>query len=502
MTSVISTENEATEARPAEKAGESHKPSLSIFVLFKNMVSMVASNMGAMVLGFVISWLMARSLGDRVYGQYVFVLGITNIALAFADLGLAKVITREIAKDRAHAGMMLYTTTVLRLVAYIPTSLFCFALIFLLPELEGLEIVMVGLTITTLFTFLTELLRAPFVSFEKMELDLVTRVSERVLSLAALAALLALGFGLDEIVIALTLTTILGVGIALYYVLRLAPPATWKFDWNFGKMALAAGFPMGVSLLLINFYWRLDVLFLGIIRSKEEVAWFSISYSFILIVVSLSVSAASAFFPIFSRLAKEDKAMQLAVMTDALRYMLVASVGIAGGVFILAEPLILFVYGQEYAPAVSALQVLAFSLIFMLPTQLMFILLVSENKQRWILIANLIGGVLLLIFDPILISLYGIEGASLVNVGIETFQFCFYIYLTTIAIGFVGVRTVVPPLVAGALAFGFFLLSREIETPTILLNLVVTGGVYAVGLLGLGVVRRSDVTRLRTLMGR
>ncbi|MFW5708915.1 MAG: flippase [Chloroflexota bacterium] len=468
----------------------------SISTVARNVASLLASNLGVTFVGFVISWLMARYLGDELYGKYVFALSVAMLMLSVADLGLQKVATREMAKTPDQSGTLLFTAFVLRSLGYIVMGTVFLTVAPRLSEMEGLQSITILVVVIVTALGLTDVLNSVFIAHERMEFDLLTRVSERVLAVSLVATIIFMGGDLQAIAAVLAVAGAAGVLIAFFNLRRFISVQDLRFSLPTARSLLRNGAPMGLSLLVFAFYSRFDVLLLGMLRSSAEVAWFSIAYTLVLTVSTLATAGSQAFFPVFARLLYQDREQGLSLLKTTLRFGLVTSVVAGGGLFVIAYPLITIVYGAEYQPAGDALSIMAFSLVFMLPTQLMFVLLLSDNRQTWVLYINLTGALLLLFINPILISSMGVEGAALTNVMIEAFVFTLYIFLVRSTLGWVGLDTIVMPLLAGIIGFGLYVLLPF--TPVV--NLIAGTIAFIAALFLLKIIRRSDIVMLREMI--
>ncbi|MFN8377225.1 MAG: flippase [Anaerolineae bacterium] len=417
-----------------------------------NLGNSVISLIGAMGLGFIVSWLLARSMGDTVYGQYVFLLGIAGILTSFADLGLSQVMIREVARDRANAGRHAVSLISIRMIAngfVLVASLF---LVQLDEAQRSHEVLALVVIVTMMITLLSDLIRSAFNGFERLELDLVTRIGERLITLIFIVLLVAGGITLDLAVAGMFAGAVIGLIITVITVLRWTPIHPLQFRRHELPIVLKAGLPIGLSIMVVSFYSRYDVLVLGVLRTSSEVAWFSVAYSLILVLVSLSFAASNTLFPVLSRLAHTGNMTEHAALFRLmLRYTLVGGLWAAGITFVMAVPFINLLYGPTYSPSAIALEILSIALIFIFPTHLMINMLFSLGRQKSVLASHVLSGIMLLFMDPILISLWGIQGAAVSNVIIEATIFCLMLVLITRSSGRVAAGTFLRPFAAAGI---------------------------------------------------
>lgn len=498
MTHITESQPE-TAAEQGSEIVEGIQPALfSVRSILKNILSLLFSLMGATLLSFVTSWLLATQLGETTYGLYIFMLGVPGVVMSFADLGLGKVVTREMAKTPAKANTYLFTATILRLAAYLILSVITAIAILSLTTLRGYELLTLVVTFTIVVNGLSDLLRSAFVSFERTEFDLLTRVAERALSLFFVLGAALIGISLSSAIFALVAGAVAGILITFFAVLRFMPRNETKFDLPTGKSFLRAGIPMGASVLIISFYARYDVLILGLLRGTAEVARFSIAYSLLLVLSSLSFSVFSALFPVFSRLSQVHRAEQKKLFVHALHYIFVLSIPLAGSIIIAGKAIVLLIYGESYGSSGEILQLLGVALVFMFPSHVMLTVLYAENRQSWVLGSHLLSAALLLIADPILITLTGVYGAALSNILVELVIFCVCLRLTTITLGTFSMGIITRPLAAGTVALVFYAFVPAPNPINLVLTVVVLlGAMTAFKAISLAEIKRLNYYLIR-----
>jgi len=471
----------------------------SVITTLKNMMSSIISLIGATGVAFIVSWLLARQLGEAQYGEYVFMLSIAGLIMGFADLGQAKVLTREVAKNRDDAGKYLMTTLVVRFVALVVLTIVGIGVIFATEQLaETRELAVIVLLMAALMGS-SDMIRALFNAFERMEFDLITRITEHGTTLAIIVViLLTLGLTLDNAVVGLFIGATIGFLVTLTFALwRFVPLTNLQFDGAVARYSLRAGLSMGLSVFIFSFYARLDTLLLGLLRSTDEVAWFSIAYSLTLLISSLSFAGTSVLYPVFSRMAAGEKdESSFDVIRQLLRYSIVIGTIVGAGLFTISEWAILFVYGEDYAPAISALRILSISLVVIFPVQLLLNLLLAENKQNIVLGVHVIGAVLLLFIDPPMIAMMGIDGAAWTNVIVEALMLGCFLYIIHRSLGKISLMSLVLPSIAGVIGFGLLIVLPLPMIP----RAIVAFAIYMAVIFATRVLTRDDIAQLRDMV--
>ena len=80
----------------------------------KNTAALFAAQFVVSLLGLVLTIVIARSLGDVIFGKYSFALAFTALFAVFSDLGYNTLLIREVARDKSQAGKYLNNVLCLR----------------------------------------------------------------------------------------------------------------------------------------------------------------------------------------------------------------------------------------------------------------------------------------------------------------------------------------------------------------------------------------------------
>jgi len=91
----------------------------------KNTAALFAAQFVVSILSLVLSIVIARTLGDVIFGKYSFALAFTAIFAVFSDLGYNTLLIREVARDKSQASKYLNNVLCMRALL----SLVIFALI-------------------------------------------------------------------------------------------------------------------------------------------------------------------------------------------------------------------------------------------------------------------------------------------------------------------------------------------------------------------------------------
>ncbi len=167
----------------------------------------------------------------------------------------------------------------------------------------------------------------------------------------------------------------------LWFIRSLFPH--WKWDRQLFNKLLAALWPFAMVGILGSVYLSLDTILLARYGRIEELGHYTVAAKMVRLSLNVFIGASIVFFVRLFR-TQVDKSLQ----ADSMLLTIHLSTPIAALLFFLAEPVIQFVSGSSYLPAVPILQ--CFALLWMLvPLHDFFIIQVLMVHHREKLLAKL-----------------------------------------------------------------------------------------------------------------
>lgn len=338
--------------------------------LVRGGVGSVAIKLSGMGLSFGINVVLARSLGPAGLGTYAFAFSVVTLLSVPVQLGLPTLLTREVARyEYQHAwgelrGLLrrstqavLVVSAVVALIALgvawwvrgrtdqVQLATLAWALL-LVPlvslgrlrdaALQGLRHVIQGLLPTLLLqpAFLLILVAAAAWAG--------ALTPPRAMALYCVAA------GLAFIPGALWLSR------RLPHPVRTADPLYETRRWMRSVVPLA----LMSGLTMIN--GQVDIVMLGLLGTKEEVALYRVAFSGAALVLLAVLAVNAAIAPHCARLfAARDQSRLQRVVTLSTRLTFGTAAAAAGGLVLLGGPILEWVFGPAYRPAYPALAILS-----------------------------------------------------------------------------------------------------------------------------------------------
>ena len=296
----------------------------------------------------------ARELGEEVFGDFIFSMAFSTVFLIVAGLGLQELVGREIAKDPRRADDLVWNAISVR----------ALTLVALLVVLSGvvavqgrsLEIAAVILIVSLGIGFEDQAgtLYAVFNGRERQQYVAYTLIVNRVAT--ALMGIGAAVAGAGAVTIAILFTAGSGLGLATAwwlmhrYVLRprvSIQPRAWR-------TLLRTSAPLSVPGILGTLLFRTSVVVLGLVAAgSAAVGEFGAAYRLIEAAIFVPAAFNAAALAWFSREAEIARGFEMAIKTVLT---LVLPIGL--GLALFAEPLIEALYGADYGGAVTPLRLL------------------------------------------------------------------------------------------------------------------------------------------------
>jgi O-antigen/teichoic acid export membrane protein len=320
----------------------------------RSMLWAYGSYVGGRVVVLASVAILARVLAPRDFGLVALALTFTALLETIKDFGLGQALIVSKEEDleaRANTvfwwGMIIGTAGCLVIVAIAP----------LIADFYGEPAVLPLLAVLAL----NFPLRAAGATHEAL---IQQRMNFRGQTLAQIASVVVrggagivlalMGFGAWSLVVGYLLGTFVWT-VALWILVRWRPRLRFT-NHHARELFTFGGILTGVDVLH-GIWASLDVLVIGRVLGATALGLYTIGARLPqLLIVNLSVVAASVLFPAFT---KVDPGRLKDVFLTSLRFTLIVGAPIAVGLAALAEPIIVALFGDQWRGAVGAMQMLA-----------------------------------------------------------------------------------------------------------------------------------------------
>ena len=187
------------------------------------------------------------------------------------------------------------------------------------------------------------------------------------------------------------------------------------------------------SALAIEIYTLADITMLTKMTDKANVGYFSNAVNGVKTIKELIVAICAVFLPRLSFYYANDQKIEFKNLAQkGIKILLFFSVPAAVGCFLLADKIVILLFGKAFVPAILTVRILTVSIITIgLSNFIGYQILVVVGKEKRMLFISVIGAVLNVILNLFLIPLYAHNGAAYASAFTELlvcFLYCYSFY--------------------------------------------------------------------------
>ncbi len=376
--------------------------------------------------------LLARYLGADSFGKYTFALSFAALFSVIMDFGLFSVLTREIARDKTKTNKYFGNILTFNLAA----GVFVLFLIYILINVLGYPLVTRRLVyISGLVIFLDTLALSFYFVFRghlNTKYEALGIVIHKTIMLLVGLVLIFIKARLFLMLLPLLAASFFYLANAIFFLkkkLNIWPVP--RFDKETLKSLIKLSWPFFMAAVFAKLYSTSDTILLSYLADDKAVGWYNaaqkLTNAFTLLIAG---SLSSALYPSLSYYFIRSKKELGEIFTQAVFYLMLVTVPLVFGLLILAKPIILFIYGDGYSPAITTLTILSCSIPFMFLDFIMVSLLNACEKQKINTLIHGFGVGLFIVLNLILIPLFSHLGAALSVFGGLAIIFTLEVYWT------------------------------------------------------------------------
>lgn len=463
-------------------------------VVARNSAFVLGSQVLIKIVAFAFNVYVVRRLGAEHFGQYATVMAYVAVFGIFTDLGIAPYSVREMTEDRSRTAWILPSSIAIRVI--LSLSVACIAPLSAL-WLGKNDYFVLGILIASagqlVWAFQGPLASA-LIARERLDYSATFALVERLVFWAWGTLALVSGKGFIGLIVA----SLVGVGaravLSGWVLFRRLGVGHLELPVRRWPALLRSALPFGISGIAFVLRRRFDTLLLSFVLTDQVVGWYNVPITLIGMLLLLAVSVGQSMYPSMVRAYKTDLDALHRLVRRAIRYLLIISLPITVGGVILADKIVVTLYGEEFINSVRILQIILWALPSLFLLELLGRLANTLHRERRLARITIINTGITIALNLALVPTLGVIGAALALVGGRTIN----LVQNWLLIGhdhLVGNRwgsLLRTALAAGLMGVAVFFLSE--------FHLVVSIGVgallYGVLLIGLGAVERQEIHHL------
>lgn len=384
------------------------------FKLFKNTVSLIIASLvdkAAYVFFFAF---IARKLSQTDFGSYNLALTLIFLGGMLSSVGVEYVIIREVAKNRKQSGVLLNNAIWITLILSMLVWPLVTGLAILL-NYDSEVVFLIGFGGGVLiFIGLGQIASAIIKAYERMEIFSLIGALYSIIGLGFGVFALWRGGGVRSLVVALMITEGLKASTLILIVHQYFTPIKLQFNREVFLTVFKQAIPFTLVMVYGILLRRTDTLLMGWLRPLEEVAIYAAAGKFADFLSLFSGSMVGALFPALSAIVASSRQEAWRLYHDSIGVFAILGFGVALSVMVLAQPIILLVFGEAYLAGATVLRWLGLAFLFTVLSGPAGIFLLAAGDQMYRLLA--MCGVVLtsnVLLNLWLIPLYSYNGAAI-----------------------------------------------------------------------------------------
>lgn len=331
----------------------------------KNTAYLLAAAVGQKVLALVYFMVVARLAGVSGTGQYVVATTFALIASAFADIGLANVAVREVARAKDKAEDYLNGVLAIKSVLIVSVAVISQIVAWLMNYSTDIRLMIAVATVAVLIDSLNVTYYAVLRGHQNLRFEAIGVISGQLILLVVGVTLFYFWREPVALVVGLLSNTswnLFWSSRALVKHLVIRPRLV--FNRDIIRFMWVTTLPFAAAGIFARLYSYIDSVMLSKFADEAAVGLYGSANKLTFAFIFLPASFAAALYPAMSEYFVEDRVRLARVYENAVKYLLLVVMPITFGIAVLSEPIIVLVYGKEFEAAAAPLRILIFALIF------------------------------------------------------------------------------------------------------------------------------------------
>ena len=480
----------------------------------KNTTFGMISSVLELGIAFVMSIVLARGLGTELYGLYAYIIWLIGLTAVVINLGLGEMnrrfIPEAIGRQNFHEPVgFVQLSLVLRIAAAIVISIAIVLSAGFWARQSGdpgNQTIFIVVALVTLPEALQILLINTFKGYQRFDYSLYINVAIYPVRMILVIVLIALGFGVMEVLIIYISTLVLGVLVGGFLLRRLLPLkslfSTSLLTSDARKRALKYSMTIaGVLLLGYLINRQAEVFFIGLYCTVEEVGFYNLGFRISSLVGMLPTAIAFALLPaVAEQFGRGEMDKIKRIYLTATRYLMLVALPLSVGGIALADSIITLLYGVDYLPATVPLQILLIPFAFFGIARAGDAVIRGINHPGFILKTMIVFTVIKIGLMLWLIPAYGISGAAVASSVPRILMLPVYVVFVSRNIGTIWpsrdtIKIVVATLIMGLVVYA--VQSQLGVVPSLVVGILLGVVIYVIFIFALRVIQEQDMDILR-----
>ena len=375
---------------------------ISSRTIAKNASFLMISQAITWGLSFLLTIFLPRYLGPAGIGQLQLALSLWAIVSVITTLGTDKLLMKEIARAPERLNELVSATLALRTLLFLLGTLGMVVYLQLAnyPTQTIWVIWIIGLG--SFIGHLAGTYEAILKGLERMEYtSLASIVSAAVVSSLQIG-LVFMGYGIISIAAAGIIASMASLAIQVYF-LRKSYSFKLSVNRSVIRSVLQASLPYFLVSIGMVLYQQVDIIVISLLADEQTVGWYGTATRLFGTLLFIPNVFVIALFPALSRTYTGTTNGSNGLAQKSLNILMLVGIPLGFGMAMIANPLVVLLFGPAFANSGPVLAVLAVLLIVTYMNMLLGFLLISMDRQKTLAVVMIIMTIATIPMDLILV---------------------------------------------------------------------------------------------------
>ena len=396
--------------------------------VFQNAGWIIGCKIMQSLINLVIGMITARYLGPSNYGVISYVASIVAFAMPIMQLGLKHTLVREFVKYPEKEGMILGTAMVLNIISSIVCMIGSVAFVMIADAGETETVLVCALYSFSLLFNATEMTQYWFQAKLLSKFPSVAALAAYIVVSCYKIYLLVTQKGVVWFAFSNAIDYLL-ISVILLIIYKKIANQRLSVDWRLGKELLSRSKYYIIPSLMVMIFQHTDRIMIKLMVGEAETGFYSAALTCIGITGFVFSAIIDSARPVI--LEEKENNRELYEKRVIQLYSIITCLSLAQsiGMTLLAKPLVVLLYGAEYAEAAGILAISVWYITFGHYGSVRNIWILAEDKQKYLTGINVAGAAANVLLNLCLIPIWGAAGAAVASIATQFF--------TNVIIGFV-----------------------------------------------------------------
>ncbi len=391
----------------------------------KQTTVQVIGRLLSLFLGVWAIFLMTRYLGPAQFGYYTIATAFMQIAGILVDFGLYNLVLQIPMGEPEKESKIFNNIFTIRLLSAILFYGLAILIGFLFPYPLIVKLAIAISAIAFFGNTMIQIFTAYFQKLLQTSWLVIAEIVNRIILVAGLFFIIKNNLGFYILIWLLAIVALVNLFI-LFLIAFFEKEQKIKlaFDVAIWKDVLGQAWPIGLAIALNLIYFKVDTLILSLYHSASDVGFYGASYRVLETLMTFPLMFIGLVVPFLSKSWLEGSRENFErYLQKAFDFLILASIPMALGTYVLADRLMIFVAGPEFSAAGRILKIIIFATSIIFVSQLFTHTLFAIRKQRLMLWFYLLTAVVALIAYFIFIPIYSYWAAAIITLTSELIIF-------------------------------------------------------------------------------